>query len=100
MPSSSARAQACVRIGSAAPLVTVWESLHEYGVPPSDDTAVAAVGAAVEGGDGPSARRLLLLVPQYLRTPPKGLAAGVLRLLGEGEEAERLRALLPDLGLE
>ncbi|KAG2436738.1 hypothetical protein HXX76_006262 [Chlamydomonas incerta] len=95
--------QECTRLKTAAPLVTLWESLHEHGVAPAAAEAAAAVRAAVELGDGDAAVRLLMLACMYGEAPLAGAAeaGAVLQLLQQGnpDQAAQLRELLPKLGI-
>ncbi|KAG2441430.1 hypothetical protein HYH02_010018 [Chlamydomonas schloesseri] len=95
--------QECMRLKAAAPLVTLWESLHEHGVAPVATDAAAAVRAAVALGDGGAAVRLLVLACMYGEAPLVGAAeaGAVLGLLQEGnpDQATQLRELLPKLGV-
>ncbi|GFR40468.1 hypothetical protein Agub_g1028 [Astrephomene gubernaculifera] len=94
--------QECQRVGSAAPLVALWDSLYEHGMEPGAAAAVAAVRAAVALRDGRAAATLLALTCQYSAEPlAAGEATPVLALLesGNAEEAATLRNLLPQLGI-
>ncbi|KAG2497629.1 hypothetical protein HYH03_004369 [Edaphochlamys debaryana] len=94
--------QECQRLGSAAPLLELWESVWEHGMEPSAEAAAAAVAAAVGLGDGRAAAALLALTAQYGAEPLAGPAqvAAVVSLLEKGkpEDASELKGLLPRLG--
>ncbi|GLI69711.1 hypothetical protein VaNZ11_014218 [Volvox africanus] len=94
--------QECHRLGTAAPLLELWDSLYEHGMEPSREAGTAAVQAAVSLRDGSAAMALLSLTSQYSHEPLAGTEVpAVLELLQHEspEAAAKFRHLLPRLGL-
>lgn len=78
--SKSVLSQACQRQGSLHPLVDLWKSMHEYGMPVIQADAETAAHAALALGDATSARNIAVLASLYMPAAGdflEGLIAGV-----------------------
>nr|8A22_BE Chain BE, mS106 [Polytomella magna]8APN_BE Chain BE, mS106 [Polytomella magna]8APO_BE Chain BE, mS106 [Polytomella magna] len=78
----------CEKVGSSAPLVTLWQSAYRYGVDPTVPLLRSSAAACAALGEGADAALVLLYGSCYIVNVPEDLAAAVRTALEAHEKAQ------------